>query len=435
MSPSTVIDWPRARRTTIRSSIGDRFCASSTTTWPNVRSSGSIRARASSSSANSLCVIADRVLAGAEASSRSISSGASRSPAAAVEPPAVLEQRGDQRLGRLARPRLGRQPLELLGLPNGRRDRLGRRGVPAARPLHHLRHQAVGQPVAEPLAARLVRAAPLRLGDQVGDVLGRHLDGHAADHHRHRLVRDDHALPQQPRQQHRHPAAAQQRRQLLALPGRPWPAGDQRVDRPLLDALLAQRRKHLRDVGDEHAVRADHQHALAGELRGPRTAARRRDAGRPRSCPCPGRPARPASRPPRSVISSYCSGVIVEMICRISPTRWRVMSSTIASVRCSSPPATSCSSTKPSTCAVLDVEPATARDPARVRRRRRVERLGGRRAPVDRQQLAVRVGDRMAADVQRLLPPPGRCARSTAARSRSCTRAAARGASARAPPR
>ena len=48
----------------MRSSIGVRFCASSTTTWPNVRSSGSISARASSSSANSLWVIADAAAGG-----------------------------------------------------------------------------------------------------------------------------------------------------------------------------------------------------------------------------------------------------------------------------------------------------------------------------------------------------------------------------------
>jgi hypothetical protein len=49
-----------------------------------------------------------------------------------------------------------------------------------------------------------------------------------------------------------------------------------------------------------------------------------------------------------SVISAYCSGLIVEMIWRISPTRWRVMSSTIASMRCCSP-VWSCSSTNPNT--------------------------------------------------------------------------------------
>jgi len=33
------------------------------------------------------------------------------------------------------------------------------------------------------------------------------------------------------------------------------------------------------------------------------------------------------------LIVSYCSGVIVAMIWRISPTRWRAMSSMIASAR------------------------------------------------------------------------------------------------------
>jgi hypothetical protein len=52
--------------------------------------------------------------------------------------------------------------------------------------------------------------------------------------------------------------------------------------------------------------------------------------------------------------------------------------------------------------AVLDVQPPPARDAPRRARGRGVERLGGRRAPVDGEQLVVRVGHRVAADVQRL---------------------------------
>ena len=52
--------------------------------------------------------------------------------------------------------------------------------------------------------------------------------------------------------------------------------------------------------------------------------------------------------------------------------------------------------------AILDVEPPAARQPVRIARRRRVERLGGRRPPVDREQLVVRAPDGMAADVERV---------------------------------
>jgi hypothetical protein len=55
---------------------------------------------------------------------------------------------------------------------------------------------------------------------------------------------------------------------------------------------------------------------------------------------------------------------------------------------------------EPDDAAVLDVEPPPQRDPARVMRRRRVERLGGRRAPVDDEHPVVRVHDDVAADVQ-----------------------------------
>ena len=91
------------------------------------------------------------------------------------------------------------------------------------------------------------------------------------------------------------------------------------------------------------------------------------------------------------------------MIWRISPTRWRVMSSTIASVRWSSSSVASVSSTKPS----------TVRSSMSSRRRRRmpcgscvgrgVERDRGRRAPVDRQQVVVRAPDGVAPDVERLV--------------------------------
>jgi cardiolipin synthase len=56
--------------------------------------------------------------------------------------------------------------------------------------------------------------------------------------------------------------------------------------------------------------------------------------------------------------------------------------------------------------ALLDVEPAPAADAARVGRRGGVERLRGRRAPVDRQQPVALVGDRVPPDVQRPLPRP-----------------------------
>ena len=167
------------------------------------------------------------------------------------------------------------------------------------------------------------------------------------------------------------------------------------------------------------AVRADDEHALARELRGRRTAATPRGAGRPRSCPVPGPPCTTSAPSTCCVISSYCSGVIVEMIWRISPTRWRVMSSTIASVRWSSLARRQLLVDEPEHRAVLDVEPAPARDAARVGGRRRVERLGGGSAPVDRQQLVVarrrpRGGRCRAARRRR-----GRSGRSTAARSRS----------------
>ena len=62
--------------------------------------------------------------------------------------------------------------------------------------------------------------------------------------------------------------------------------------------------------------------------------------------PVPGPPWMTSGPSTDSAISSYCSGVIVEMIWRISPTRRRVMSSTIASVSASSPsPVASVSST------------------------------------------------------------------------------------------
>ncbi len=65
--------------------------------------------------------------------------------------------------------------------------------------------------------------------------------------------------------------------------------------------------------------------------------------------PVPGPPWITSAPCASRAISSYWSGVIVEMIWRISPTRWRVMSSTIASVRWSSNRVSSGSSTKPST--------------------------------------------------------------------------------------
>ena len=180
--------------------------------------------------------------------------------------------------------------------------------------------------------------------------------------------------------------------------------GHQRPDRPLLDAALAERRQHLLDVADERLVRPDDEHALARQLRVRRRAATRRGAGRRRSCPCPARPGSRARRATSRAISSYWSGVIVEMIWRISPTRWRVMSSTIASVRWSSSVARSGSSTNPS----------TVRSSMSSRRRRGrpcgscvgrgVERLGRGRAPVDRQQLVVGAPDGVAADVQRSRP-------------------------------
>jgi hypothetical protein len=56
--------------------------------------------------------------------------------------------------------------------------------------------------------------------------------------------------------------------------------------------------------------------------------------------------------------------------------------------------------------AVLDVEPPTPADAERGGRCGGVERLRGRRPPVDRQQAVAFVGDRMPPDIQRLLPRP-----------------------------
>ena len=94
----------RARRTTIRSSIGVRFCASSITTWPNVRISGSTSQRASSKSATSVGVISRRPAGGSTASSSAISSSASRSPAELLQPPAVLEELAEEPVRRDPRP-------------------------------------------------------------------------------------------------------------------------------------------------------------------------------------------------------------------------------------------------------------------------------------------------------------------------------------------
>ena len=80
-SPRIVSDPLRARRTVIRSSIGVRFCASSTTTCPKRRKDGSISHTASSSSATSVGVISRRFTAADDASSNAISSSDSRSPA------------------------------------------------------------------------------------------------------------------------------------------------------------------------------------------------------------------------------------------------------------------------------------------------------------------------------------------------------------------
>ena len=68
-------------RTVIRSSIGVRFWASSTTTWPKRRKPGSISQCASSSSATSVGVMSGFLVAALALSRRVISSGSSRSPA------------------------------------------------------------------------------------------------------------------------------------------------------------------------------------------------------------------------------------------------------------------------------------------------------------------------------------------------------------------
>src|SRR5689334_12178405 len=97
--------------------------------------------------------------------------------------------------------------------------------------------------------------------------------------------------------------------------------------------------------------------------------------------PVPGPPWITSAGVGSSRIIPYCSGVIVAMIWRISPTRWRVMSSTIASVRWPGAPAAGAA--------------------ARILGGRGVERLGRRGAPVDDEHLVVAVDDDVAADVER----------------------------------
>ncbi len=64
----------------------------------------------------------------------------------------------------------------------------------------------------------------------------------------------------------RHPHVALHRRDVVGLAPRSLDAVDQRVDRALLDARLAERGQDVRDVLHERPVRADDEHAGAAEL-------------------------------------------------------------------------------------------------------------------------------------------------------------------------
>ena len=179
---------------------------------------------------------------------------------------------------------------------------------------------------------------------------------------------------------------------------------DQRVDRALVDALLAERGQHLGDVGDEHAVRPDDQHALARELRvgvqQPRRAvqADRGLAG-----------AGAALHDQRAVGRLGDQRVLLRRdrrddLAHLADALARdVLDDRLGEVLL---PRLELLVDEPEHGAILDVEPAPPADAARVGRRGGVERLGGRRPPVDRQQAVALVGDRVPPDVERLLPRP-----------------------------
>ena len=233
---------------------------------------------------------------------------------------------------------------------------------------------------------------------------GCELDGDAGDLDPSRSGGRPDLVPQQPGERGGHAAAAEQRRPLVAVLAVPAAARDQPVDRALVDALLAERGQHLGDVGDEHAVRPHDEHALARELgvgvEQPRGAvqADRGLAG-----------AGAALHDERAVGRQADQLVLLRRdrrddLAHLADALARdVVDDRLGEVLL---PGLELLVDEPEHGAILDVEPAPAADAARVGRRGGVERLGGRRPPVDRQQAVALVGDRVPPDVERPVSRP-----------------------------
>ena len=190
---------------------------------------------------------------------------------------------------------------------------------------------------------------------------------------------------------------------------RTFSRGFERGGRGEAHFVLAERREHLVDVAQEDRARA--RPAARPATRGACGACRggtRRGAARPRSCRC--RDRRATTRmPARSArIASSCSAWMVATMSRMRPVRsWSSAASSAPSPTTVKPDASAASasntsSSMPMQAPAVGLEVAAAGDAHRLDRGRPVEGLGDRRAPVDDQRREVVVGDRDAADVERL---------------------------------
>ena len=296
-SPSTVAAPVEQRRPTARSCIGDRSCASSSTTWPRLGSRSTRSAASSTRTASASDQGADfGPRAGLAQSSSRCSSSSSTPSAARGQHVGVAEQRHHD-AHRVDR---GPEPVDHRDVPAATaRDRVLHPVVGRLARLLHLGEQRVRQPLREHRARRAVAdVAALQLGDELGELVGRHPPAPRPAREDQRLGRRDQTGVDRAPQDRRHPRVALERRDRP--PARRRGSGPGR--RPARRASPGARRPRRGRAGPPRCRR--------GRRCWGRRPARRRGAagrgtgrggtppgaGRPRSCRCPARPARRWSR-------------------------------------------------------------------------------------------------------------------------------------------
>ena len=210
--------------------------------------------------------------------------------------------------------------------------------------------------------------------------------------------------PQQASQDGCHPATSLEGGDRGALVRRLISHRYERVDVALLDGAFTKRGQDLTDVADERPVGADNEHAGAAE-------------------------GRIGVDEPRGAVQADCglagAGAALDDECR-----QRLLGDRLVLLRgdrgddlphlADSPPgdvlvdrlgevvlatAGEVLVDEPEQPVILDIQTSSQRDSTRVPGRRRIERLGGRRSPVDREQAVAAVDDHVPSDVGGATPP------------------------------